>query len=117
MKRSLRKKDLKAARKARQRDPDVKRGFRKMVIDGVVWSWRNYGTRVEIKVPGTLSMKLFVPVWQLRGCESEAAWEAIHAECCCSCGSLGCDYDQCFCHTITPGLVRKYIDEMRNATH
>ena len=110
MKRSLRKKDLKAARKARQRDPNVKHGFRKLVIDDAIYQWRLGMHKVEIRVPGGLGVKYIVPIWQIQGFESETAWDEPHKDCfdeCVVTGDLGCGR-----WTVTPGMVRKYIDKV-----
>jgi len=54
-----------------------------------------------------------VPVWQLRGHESREAWEEPHKDCydeCVVTGDLGCGR-----WTVTPGMVKKYIEETRQA--
>jgi len=114
MKRSLRKKDLKAARKARQRDPNVKHGFRKLVIDDAIYQWRLGMHKVEIRVPGGLGVKYIVPIWQIQGFESETAWDEPHKDCfdeCVVTGNLGCGR-----WAVTPGMVRKYIDKVTHDT-
>jgi len=114
MKRSILKKQLKAARKARRRDPNLKRGFRKLVLNGSeIWQWRFYPrtNRTEIRVPGTLDMKWLVPTWQLQGDASLQAWEDKHKDCCTS----GC-CEHCGCTTVTPGMVKAYIDDRNQAT-
>jgi hypothetical protein len=52
-----------------------------------------------------------VPVWQLQGHESREAWEEPHKDCydeCVVTGDLGCGR-----WTVTPGMVKKYIEETR----
>ena len=93
---------------------DVKSGFRKLVVDGAVWQWRQGKVRTEIRVPGNLGLKWIVPTWQLQGYTSETAWREPHKDCydeCVITGDLGCGM-----WAVTPGMVRKYIDEMRKAT-
>jgi hypothetical protein len=117
LKRSIRKKEIKAARKARRRDPNVKSGFRKLVLNGSeVWQWRFYprSDRTEIRVPGTIDLKWMVPTWQLRGCSSLEEWAEPHKDCydeCLITGDLGCGH-----RTVTPGLVKAYIDDMNQVT-
>ena len=107
MKRSQRKKQQKveraASREKVQRSDGVKRGFRKMVIDGATYSWRYFGNRVEIRVPGKLNLKWVVPVWQLQGLESVDAWQELHKD---------DDGDRGSAWEVTPSMVRQYIDEM-----
>lgn len=107
MRRSTRKKEMKAKRQAMQHDPEVKRGFRKCHIDGAVYQWRYYGDRVEIRPPGKLGLKWLVPIWQLQGEESHEAWLDAHKEC------YG---ENCSAYKCTPGMIKKYIEEIRTAT-
>jgi hypothetical protein len=113
MKRSIRKKELKAARKARQRDPKLKSGFRKLVIGDRVYQWRypRRSTHVEIRCPGGLGIKWIVPVWQLQEYASQEAWLTFHKNCT---GEYcyGYDVEPCCMYMVTPGMIRKYIDEM-----
>lgn len=111
MKRSPRKKQLKAARAASRekvkRSDGVKSGFRKMVIDGATYSWRYFGNRVEIRVPGPLKLKWVVPVWKLQGLESVDVWQKLHED---------DDGDRGYAWECTPSMIRQYIVEMRTAT-
>lgn len=110
MLRSKRKKEnkakLAASREKVKRSDGVKRGYRKLVVDGAVYSWRYYGERVEIRTPGTLGLKWLVPIWQLQEYPSKEEWEAQHTE---------DHWDMCGCFWIQPRMVRAYIDEMRKA--
>ena len=119
MRRSTRKdanKKKKQRSEAKKHKPnrEVPAGFRKLVVDGAAYGWRTYGERVEIRVPGTIKLKWLVPVWQLQDKDSEEAWREPHKDCydeCVITGDLGCGL-----WTVTPGMVRKYIDTMRTAT-
>lgn len=96
MNRSPRKKALKAKRQAGRRDPEVKSGFRRLVIDGLVYQWRHHGDKVEIRTPQ--GPKHVVPVWELQGM-TEAAWLKEHEEC----------WEDCRCRLATPGMIRDFI--------
>lgn len=116
MRRSTRKDENKKKRQtseAKKHKPkrEVPAGFRKLVVDGAAYGWRSHGFRVEIRLPGKLDIKWLVPIWQLHGHASQAAWELEHEDCCRS----GC-CDPCTEYMATPGMIRKYIDEMRKAT-
>jgi hypothetical protein len=111
MKRSTRKKEnkakLAASREKVKRSDGVKRGFRKMEIDGAVYSWRYFGDRVEIRVPGPIDLKWVVPVWHLQGLESHEAWLKLHED---------DDGDRGYAWECTPAMIKQYIEEMRTAT-
>jgi hypothetical protein len=117
LRRSTRKNENKAKKQrseSKKHKPkrEVPAGFRKLVVDGAAYGWRTYGERVEIRVPGTIKLKWLVPVWQLQGFTSQNAWEDEHKDCCRDkycCGG-------CTEYLVGPGVVRKYIDEMRKAT-
>jgi hypothetical protein len=111
MKRSTRKKELKAkaaaSREKVKRSDGTKSGFRKIHIDGAVYSWRYYGNRVEIRVPGKLQLKWIVPIWQLQGLESVDAWQKLHED---------DDGDRGYAWECTPGMIKQYIEDMRKVT-
>jgi hypothetical protein len=111
MKRSTRKKENKAKAAASRekviRADGVKRGFRKMEIDGAIYSWRYFGNRVEIRVPGPFDLKWVVPIWQLQGLESVDAWQELHKD---SDGDTGAAWE------CTPAMIKQYILEMRTVT-
>lgn len=106
MKRSTLKKENKAKKAASRRDPDKRRGFRQVHIDGDAYQWRYYGDRVEIRPPGKLQLKWLVPIWALHG-ETLEDWTKAHE---------GCDGEECSAYAISPSMVRDYILEMRKAT-
>jgi hypothetical protein len=106
LQRSKRKKENKAKLAASRRDPNKKRGFRQVHIEGFVYQWRYYGDRVEIRPPGKLELKWMVPIWALHG-ETLEDWTKAHAE---------CDGENCSAYAVSPGMVRDYILEMRKAT-
>lgn len=116
MKRGQFKKQLKAKKaraaekRSRNRDLSVRRGFRKMVVEGEVYQWRYYGTKVEIRTPYQLD-KWMVPIWALQGHKTEEAWLKEHKDCC----REGC-CDQCNEYAATPGMVREYIDKKTEKT-
>jgi hypothetical protein len=113
LKRSTRKKELKAKRQSKKRS--TKRGFRKLVVDGDVYQWKVGDRFAEIRVPGKLNLKWVVGIWVLLGEPSETAWHTNHDHCCWDyCYHTGADF--CLKYRITPGMVRKYIDEMRKAS-
>ena len=80
-------------------------------MDGAVYQWRQGKVRTEIRVPGSIGLKWIVPTWQLHEHPSEDAWREAHKDDCFE----GC-CDPSFMFAVTPGMVRKYIDEMRKAT-
>lgn len=88
---------LKSERRAKLRDPQSKRGFRKVHIDGKVYLWRRHGVGVEIRTPG--GEKWVAPFWQLQGHKSEAEWLKEHADC----------WEECFAYAAAPGIVRDFI--------
>ena len=106
MKRSQRKKENKAKRASSrekvQRTDGVKRGFRKLDIEGQVYSWKYVSGWVEIRTPGKLSIKWLVPIWKLQEFESKEAWEKSMENDDGDRGSQGWHVD--------PAMVRKYID-------
>lgn len=89
----------KAESLAKLRDPNSRRGFRKIHIDGQVYPWRYYGDKVEIRTPDG-DRKYLVPIWAFQDYESETAWLKDHCEC----------YEECSANWIQPGMVRKYIE-------
>jgi hypothetical protein len=102
-----------AEKRSRQRDPQVRRGFRKMIVDGEVYQWRSYGDKVEIRTPGERD-KWMVPIWTLQGIKTVQEWREPHKDCydeCIHTGNLGCGI-----LAVTPGMVREYIDQMRKVT-
>lgn len=112
MKRSTKKKELKAKRAASS-SPDVKRGFRKLTIGSAVYQWRHHGKRVEIRLPGNTGLKWLVPIWRLNECQSEEEFYYPHRDCYDEChitGNLGCGL-----HVAGPGKVRAYIDRILKA--
>jgi hypothetical protein len=112
VKRSPRKKELKqkraVSREKVKRSDGVKRGFRKLVVDGAVYSWKYISEWVEIRVPGKLKLKWLVPIWQLQDFDSKEAWEKSMENDDGDRASQG--------WWIDPAMVRKYIDEMRKVT-
>lgn len=107
MKRSTLKKELKAKRAKSRRDPENRRGFRKIHIDGAVYQWRYYGDRVEIRPPGKLELKWIAPIWQLHEYESLDDWNKAHED---------SDGDYGYAYECTPAMIKRYILEMRKAT-
>lgn len=105
MRRSARKKELRAARADARRG--VKRGFRELVVGRDTWLWRNHGDKVEIRPPAG-RRKAVVPVWQMQGHASEEVWLREHEGCCLE----GC-CDPCFAYEVTPRMVRRYVDGIR----
>ena len=92
-----------AEKRKHRRDPDVKRGFRKIHFGiGVVYLWRPYGDKVEIRTPN--DQKWLVSIWQIQGHKTEEAWLKEHEECC----REGC-CDPCFANWVQPGMIRDYI--------
>jgi hypothetical protein len=112
MKRSTRKKENKtkqaASREKVKRSDGVKRGMRKLSVDGAVYSWKYISGWVEIRTPGKISIKWLVPIWQLQDFESKEAWEKSMENDDGDRASQG--------WWVDPAMVRKYIDEMRTAT-
>jgi hypothetical protein len=96
MNRSPRKKILKAKRAASRPAPDAKSGFRKLVVDGLVFHWRHHGDKVEIRRPK--GPKYMVPVWELQGL-TEDAWLKEHSEC----------WEECYAYTVTPRMIRDVL--------
>jgi hypothetical protein len=115
VKRSQRKKQLKAERASKRKDPQVKSGFRKLTIDGAIYQWKVGRTFVEIRVPGKLKLKWLVSIWSLQDCTSIEEWHKRHMNCvddyCVHTGN-----DHCGKYWVVPAQIRKYIDEMRTVT-
>jgi hypothetical protein len=98
MNRSPLKKALKVARRTSRPDPQIKRGFRKLVVDGLLYQWRHHGAKVEIRTPE--NTKHMVPTWELQGYANEEAWLKEHEDC----------YDDyCGAHEATPSMIRGFL--------
>lgn len=107
MKRSPRKKEnkakLAASREKVKRSDGVKRGFRKLDVEGAIYSWRyGGGDHVEIRTPGKLSLRWLVPLWKLQNFESKEAWMDAYKD---DDGDRGSN-----AWWVDPSSVRKYID-------